>query len=396
MKNNQFLPQIAYGTRDFLPQEAKRKRVIENRLANLFAAWDYDEVITPTFEYLETVAVASESTGYAQNMFKFFDQTNRLLVLRPEMTTPIARVASTRLHEVDRPLRLSYLASVFRQEEYQAGRQCEFHQAGVELMGVPGPAADAEVIALAVETMAACGLKDFQISLGHMQFISGLMEESHLSVIERQQIKQLLMARDLVALKEAVAASGLSSEAQQVLLELPLLHGKEELLVAARKFAQHDVSRQALDDLAQVFELLKNYGVADHVEFDLGMIRDFDYYTGIVFEGYTPGLGFPVCGGGRYDQLLASFGADSPATGFALGMERILLALERQHIELPIVEKSLYVAWTENKAQEAIQTATELRKKGARVALAFLPQSRQEAAEFVRDKGYEELIYCGD
>jgi ATP phosphoribosyltransferase regulatory subunit len=396
MKTNSFLPQIAYGTRDFLPHEAKRKRVLENRLTALFAKWDYDEVITPTFEYWETVAVASENSSYDQNMFKFFDQTNRLLVLRPEMTTPMARVAATRLHETDRPLRLSYIANVFRQEEYQAGRQCEFNQAGVELMGVPGSVADAEVIALAVEAMAACGLKDFQISLGHMQFISGLMAESHLSVKQRQEIKKLLMSRDLVALKEVVALSGLAEEVQQVLLELPLLHGREELLAKARNYAHNAVSRQALDELAQLFKLLKSYGVSEYVEFDLGMIRDFDYYTGVVFEGYTPGLGFPICGGGRYDKLLASFGADSPATGFALGMERVLLALERQHIELAVAEKELYVGWQASKAQQAIQTATQLRQEGTRVALALLPQSHQAAVDFVRDHGYQKLIYCGD
>lgn len=396
MKTNPFLPQIAYGTRDFLPHEAQRKRVLENRLATLFANWDYDEVITPTFEYWETVAVASENNSYGQNMFKFFDQTNRLLVLRPEMTTPMARVAATRLHEADRPLRLAYLANVFRQEEYQAGRQCEFNQAGVELMGVPGAAADAEVIALAVEAMASCGLKDFQISLGHMQFISGLMEESHLSVTQRQKIKQLLMSRDLVALKEVVAQSGLSEAVQQVLLELPLLHGREELLAKARTYAHHAISRQALDELAQLFELLKSYGVSEYVEFDLGMIRDFDYYTGVVFEGYTPGLGFPICGGGRYDKMLASFGTDSPATGFALGLERVLLALERQHIELDIAKKRIYVGWKESKVQEAIQRAAALRQDGTCVALALMPQSRQDAEACVRDSGYQQLIYCGD
>jgi len=396
MKTNSFSPQIAYGTRDLLPQEAKRKRVLENRLADIFAKWDYDEVITPTFEYWETVAMASENNSYEQNMFKFFDQTNRLLVLRPEMTTPMARVAATRLHDAVRPLRLSYLANVFRQEEYQAGRQCEFNQAGVELMGVPGSAADAEVIALAVKAMAACGLKNFQISLGHMQFISGFMEESHLSVAQRQDIKKLLMSRDLVALREVVAASGLSAEIQQVLLELPLLHGREELLIKARNYAHNAISRQALDDLSQVFELLKSYGVAEYVEFDLGMIRDFDYYTGVVFEGYTPGLGFPICGGGRYDKLLAAFGADAPATGFAMGMERMLLALERQHITLPVTGKEIYVGWQADKVAEAIETATKLRQEGNQVALALLPQSRQSAADFVKDSSYHKLIYCGD
>lgn len=395
MKMTQFLPQIAYGTRDFLPREAKRKRVTEDRLAKLFAQWDYDEVITPTFEYLETLSVASESQGYEQNMFKFFDQTNRLLVLRPDMTTPMARVAATRLKESGQPLRLSYIANVFRQEEYQAGRQCEFHQAGVELMGAPGPEADAEVIALAVESLAACGLTDFQLSLGHMQFLNGLMAASHLSAEQRQDMKQLLMSRNLVALRDTVERSGLTEEVQKVLLELPLLHGQEKLLMEADRLATTAESRQAVEDLSHIYELLKSYGVAGHVEFDLGMIRDFDYYTGMVFEGYTPGLGFPICGGGRYDQLLASFGSAAPATGFALGIERVLLALERQEIEVNVGAREVYIGWGQDQKYRAIETAVKLRQQGRRVALGLAAQSKSEAAAEVEEKNYAELIYCG-
>ncbi|CUH96333.1 ATP phosphoribosyltransferase regulatory subunit [Propionispora sp. 2/2-37] len=392
MKKNEFVPQIPYGTRDFLPREAKYKRSVESALAALFAKWGYDEVITPTFEYLETLA-AGTGDSMDQNMFKFFDKDNHILALRPDMTTPISRVASTRLKENSLPLRLFYLTNVFRYEQAQAGRQCEFYQAGVELLGVPGPAADAEVIALAVQSMLDAGLSNFQISIGQVEFINGIMDESRLSLDQRQEVKYCMVARNLVGLGEILAASGLAGEVQDLLRQIPLLYGREELLEKAYAMVKNPVSRMALDNLSDIYRLLKSYGVQQYVNFDLGIIRDFSYYTGMVFEGYTPGLGFPVCGGGRYDHMLSSFGVECPSTGFALGIERILLALERQGICIPADFRECYVGWREGKLQEAIAEAAKLRHSGRSVELALIAQSREEAEEKQLKHGCKQLIY---
>ena len=394
MIQNNFVPQIPYGTRDFLPREAKRKRVIESSLATLFAGWGYDEIVTPTFEYLETLTVGA-SNDLLQTMFKFFDKNNRILALRSDMTTPLARVAATRLRDTETPLRLFYLTNVFRYEQAQAGRQCEFYQAGVELMAAPGPSADAEVIALAVETMLDAGLQDFQISLGQIQFISGIMAENDLSVQQGQQIKQCMVKRDLVGLGEILAQCGLTSSGRQLLQQIPLLHGRENMLAGAYHMVNNDVSRAALDNLAEIYSLLKGYGVEKYVSFDLGIIRDFDYYTGMVFEGYTPGLGFPLCGGGRYDNMVASFGAACPATGFALGIERILLAMDRQGIAVSCEPRNVYVGWEGLKLSEAIGHATQLRREGNSVELALQPQSREQAQASQLRKGYDTLLYIG-
>ena len=392
MGQHQFVPQIPYGTRDFLPKEASRKRSIEGALAHLFDCWGYDEVVTPTMEYLETLAVGT-GNDLDQNMFKFFDKNNRILALRPDMTTPMARVAATRLKDSTTPMKLFYLTNVFRYEQAQTGRQCEFYQAGVELMGVSEPTADAEVIALAVEAMLKSGLKQFKIGLGQVDFINGVMAQSGLSQERQQKIKQAMLTRNLVGVDEILINSGLPQDAQKVLKNIPLLHGKQDMLKQAYGMAANDISHKALDNLAEIYRLLESYGVAQYVDFDLGVIRDLDYYTGMVFEGYTPGLGFPICGGGRYDTMLSSFGMNCGATGFALGIERMLLALERQGIASEPSSKDVYIGWGSDKLVMAITQGAKLRESGQRVETGLVAQTELEAEASQKTKGYSKLFY---
>ncbi|BBB92351.1 MAG TPA: ATP phosphoribosyltransferase regulatory subunit [Methylomusa anaerophila] len=392
MNRDQYVPQIPYGTRDLLPREAKQKRTVENSLADLFTKWGYEEVITPTFEYLQTLSIGA-GDEMLQHVFKFFDKNNRILVLRPDMTTPLARVAATRLKETPPPVRLFYLTNVFRHELAQAGRQCEFYQAGVELLGASDPAADAEVVALAVNAMLESGLANFQISLGQVEFINGIMAESGLEAEYRHKVKHCMVTRDLVGLGEILSQCGLSTGTQKLLQRIPLLHGRNDMLDQAYHLVQNDLSRQALDNLADIRRLLTGYGVDQYVNFDLGIIRDLDYYTGMVFEAYTPGLGFPLCGGGRYDKMVAAFGIECPATGFALGIERVLLALERQGININIKAKDVYIAWKQGLLSKAIATAQEQRGLGRIAELALGPQTRDQAEVAQRERGYRELIY---
>lgn len=395
MNKETFVPKIPYGTRDLLPRDANRKRNMEASLSKLFARWGYDEVVTPTFEYLETLLVGN-SSDIQHNMFKFFDKNNRILALRPDMTTPIARVAATRLRESTLPLKMFYLTNVFRYEEAQAGRQCEFYQAGVELLGVSGPTADAEVIAIAVEAMLETGLTSFQISLGQVEFINGVMNECQLSPEQRQAVKQALVKRDLVGLGEILDNSDLCQSSKNLLKKIPVLHGREEMLKHAYSMVTDEVSRRALDNLNEIYQLLRSYGVEKYVNFDLGIIRDFEYYTGMVFEGYTPGLGFPLCGGGRYDNMASSFGVDCPATGFALGIERILLAMERQGIAMQPDSKDIYIGWHAGRLSSAILEASKQRQAGKIVELSLVSQTKAEAELSQLGKGYTKLIYIGD
>lgn len=392
MQNDELILEIPYGTRDFLPSEAAEKRAIEAALAGLFTQWGYEEVVTPTIEYLDTLTMGN-GRALEPHMFKFFDKNNRTLALRHEMTTPIARVVASRLQDAVLPLKLSYISSVFRYEQTQTGRQCEFYQAGVELVGSSSAASDAEMIALAIEGMKKAGLQDFQVCLGQVEFINGIMQQVRLDAVQQDLIKTAIEKHDLVGLEHVVDSTSLPKNAKDILKKLPLLHGQEDMLKRAYDVALNEQSRRALDNLLEIYRLLTIYGVAEYVSFDLGVIRDFNYYTGMVFEAYAPGLGFPLCGGGRYDHMLSDFGTACPATGFALGIERILLALERQGLQKPTIQKDFYVAYEAGKIQQAIEKTHALRSQGAVAALALQAQTEAEAARYQQDKGYQELLY---
>ncbi len=392
MQANDIVLEIPYGTRDFLPHEAAEKRQLETTLADLFASWGYDEIVTPTIEYLDTLTMGNGHV-LEPHMFKFFDKNNRTLALRHEMTTPIARVAASRLKDETLPLKLSYISSVYRYEQTQTGRQCEFYQAGVEFMGSGTAAADAEVIALAAEGLRRTGLQNFQICLGQVDFINGIMQQFQLDDAMQTKIKAAMEQRNLVGLEALLEQTTLAKSARELLRRLPLLHGGEAVLAQAYDIAVTEQSRRALDNLAAIYHLLEEYGVAGQVQFDLGVIRDFNYYTGMVFEVYTPGLGFPLCGGGRYDHMLSDFGSACPATGFALGIERIMLSLERQGLRMPQIRKDIYLAYAPGKLAAALHKAQEYRQQGQVVELAPAAQSEREAADYQTGKAYQKLVY---
>ncbi|MGP1471226.1 MAG: ATP phosphoribosyltransferase regulatory subunit [Schwartzia sp. (in: firmicutes)] len=389
---NDRMGEIPYGTRDFLPLEAAEKRAVETSLTSLFTSWGYDGIETPVMEFLSTLTVGN-GQRIEPRMFKFFDRDNRTIALRHEMTTPIARVVASRMKDVPRPLKISYVGRVYRYEETQRGRRCEFTQAGVEFMGSDAPAADAEVLALAVESLRQTGLRAFRISLGQAAFIHGLMRGFALTEEEERRAKNFLEKRDLVGWRTFLDGTALPPGEKKILEKLPLLHGGREILDEARDMAVNEESVRAIDNLATIYRLLESYQAAEAVQFDLGVIRDLDYYTGMVFEAYMPGLGFPLCGGGRYDRLLADFGADCPATGFALGVERLLLAVEQAWLSRSALKKEVYVAYAPGCEAAAIRAAQEERRAGRVTELSPMPQEEQAAKESQKSKGYAALRY---
>lgn len=318
--------QVPYGTKDILPGEMRRRRSIENAIIGVFEGRGYDEVKTPVFEYADTYG--SDGT---KNDFRLFDRRNNLLVLRRDMTAAIARLAATRLQDGPPVKRLCYLANLYRYEEIQEGRQCEFEQAGVELLGASGAAADAEVIALAVEALKTAGLDNFAISLGQVDFINGVAEEAGLDAAQTELLKDCLRRRDAVGLQELADTLAADARLRALVADLLFLQGGTELLERLGGVVTGAKCRGALADLRAVYEALAadNSDAAAYVKFDLGLYRSFDYYTGMLFEIYLPEMGYTIAGGGRYDRMMQDFGIDCPATGFALGVDRIMLALER-------------------------------------------------------------------
>jgi ATP phosphoribosyltransferase regulatory subunit len=353
------------GVRDLLFADAAAWRALEAALRQTCSAWGYREIILPTFEYAGTLATDVGSEIDAE-MYRFFDRHGRTLALRPDMTIPTARVVGTRLYDQPLPLRISYVGSVYRYEPPRAGRQHEFTQAGIELIGAQSRIADAETVALAVAALHAAGLPEFRVTLGHVGFFRGLLAALALPEKEVVRLRQAVNRKaeaDLAAVISQTA--GISGAARDALLRLPTLTGGVEVLDEAAGLSAHPLMDRALDDLIQVAALLRAYGVADEVTYDLAEVRDLDYYTGITYEGFAPGLGFSLISGGRYDDLIGHFGPPLPAVGWALTLDSVLLARELQGVGYP--EPAPDVLLSVNGCAECLRWAAVARTFGLRV-----------------------------
>jgi ATP phosphoribosyltransferase regulatory subunit len=344
------------GMRDYLPDLLVKQRHLESVLSTCMARWGYEEILTPTLEYYDTVGAASATLD--NKLFKLLDKQGRTLVLRPDVTAPIARVASSLLKDDPRPLRLMYHTSVFRAQEKEAGRNAEFIQCGVELIGVPSVEGDAEVIALAVASLKAAGVKEFKIAIGHVDFIEGLLEEIVEEEEKRDRLKERLHNSDYVGFRQDVDQLSIQESEKNRLRGILKLRGGVERLADAEELTINGRARKAVRNLQQLWEALQAYQVTDHILFDLNLLSSLDYYTGILFEGYAADLGFPICGGGRYDDLLSRFGVENPSTGFAIKMDRLMQASDMSaKNELPKV----YIHYRPETREEAIKKAMELR-----------------------------------
>jgi len=351
--------QVPEGMRDLLPEEAGRRARLADALRDEFRRWGYREVVTPTLEFLETL-LQGAGAGIQDRLFKIVDSRGELLALRPEMTVPIARLAATRLlQEGVRPLRVAYVAPVFRGQDAGRGRLREFTQAGVELLGDAGPDADAEVIALALECLARAGVREPVLHVGELGFLDDALDG--VAPEEQEEIRARLYRREFAGIDAAASDPALS----RFLRALPDLHGPAAAERAVA-FARTERGRAALARLAAIIERLAEYGVPGRVTVDLSIIRDFSYYTGVVFEAYGPGTGYPLLGGGRYDTLVGRFGPACPATGFAIGVERVL-AVCGDRAETGI---DYLVVLAPDRRAAALEVARRLREIGKAVVVS--------------------------
>jgi len=389
---------IPRGLNDLLPEEVLKRRFLESKISQVFKEWGYQEIITPTFEFYDMLARGAGSI-MKKEMIKFFDREGNIIALRPEMTTPIARVASTKMQHMPKPLRFYYIGNVFRYDN-KMGSQREFCQAGVELIGINSCKSDAEVIALAVEGLKNSGLKKFFIDIGHINFFNGIMQSIKVKEKRKQEIKEAILNKDFVLLEKILSMEDIKDKEKEFILKMPTLRGEEEVLEEAEKMINNKLSLTALKEIKEVYNLLRDYGLEEYILIDLGIIRDFDYYTGIIFEGYTDYLGFPVCGGGRYDNLCSKFSRDLSSTGFAIGLERLAIILEKENADsLKLEGPDKYLVYYQNNKiyfRKALEIAGNLRKKGL---IAELEVGRREFAEvlnYARSKGVKYIVIVDD
>ncbi|HOV25598.1 MAG TPA: ATP phosphoribosyltransferase regulatory subunit [Pseudobacteroides sp.] len=383
------------GVQDILFNECYLKRNIEGKLRSIFRSSGYQEIETPTFEFYDVFSEDSDMTPQ-ENMFKFFDQQGRILVLRPEMTIPVARISATKHKDISSPVRYSYIGNTFNYKELGGGKQKEFTQAGIELVGVNTPEADAEVIATAITAVKAMGLESFQIDIGQVEFFKGLMEEAGIPDNDIEQMRVLIDRKDFLGVEELVKGQDIKEELKELIFSLPRLFGSIDVIEKVEKITLNKRSLNALNNLRKVLQILDDYGYSKYVSVDLGMVRSLNYYTGIIFRGFTYGAGFPILSGGRYDSLVGKFGKNTPAVGFSLGVNMIMMALDRQKIETEKPKADTLVCYMEEGRKAAFKVAQELRRQGLVVEIDVTCQTVEKLKDYAASKQIGGIIVIKD
>lgn len=383
------------GVRDFLPTEQKQKNEIEERINNVLYRYGYEPIQTPTFEYVEVFAKEDGNIS-RREMYKFLDRKGNVLALRPDLTPPIARVVATSFQDEIFPLRLSYVGSAYRYVEGYQGKLHEFTQAGVELLGNNSVLSDAEVIAVAVNSLKSSGTGDFVIHLGQVEFFKSIMEEANLEEDIMEEIRVLIENKNIVALERFTAKHVAKPELAKLLLELPKLCGDIKIINRAKGLTSNKKALQALEELEQIYELLGEYDVKDCITFDLGMVSRLEYYTGIIFKGYTYGSGSTILGGGRYDTLIEKFGKKVPAIGFGINIHELLFAINKQEIKINTWDTDTLVMYTSKGRKIAIQTSEELRRTGLYLENSLYGENVEENIEYAKQKNIGGILFFKD
>ncbi len=314
-----WLKNIPDGTNDILFSKCKIKKQTERKLEDYFDKIGYSQIVTPGIEFFDVFY--SPEIFDAQAMYKLFDNKNRLLALRADCTTPVARVAATRLKGAKGPLKLFYNQSVFRSNTDFAGKRNEITQCGCELIGISGIKADIDIIATAAGALEASGIENYKIEIGHVGLFKVLAEESGLNEEDTEKVRELIENKNLTALESFTASKG---EKTENLLKLAKSFGGFEVLEEAKKCFNSFPAQMIISYIQELAYSLSQIGLRDKLIIDLGLVSSINYYTGIVFKGYTEGLGSVVLSGGRYDGLLQKFGNDRPAAGFAIDVDALI------------------------------------------------------------------------
>ncbi|MBE9531961.1 MAG: ATP phosphoribosyltransferase regulatory subunit [Proteobacteria bacterium] len=322
------LPQ---GVRDILPAESARINSIEEAVLNVFSNYGFERVITPMLEYLDVLSLGLDK-NLKDKVVKFIEPaTGRVICMRPDITPQIARVAATRMKDTPRPLKLCYNESIIRLDTAGSTKTTEILQLGAEYLSEePSPEIDAEMVIMALESFKALNIKDYKIDLGDVGFIRAILDRLKLSIDERAKIKNAIAIKDTSGLEAALDEMGESipDSSRELLIALTTLYGEEEVIETALKFkGLSKAAKAALKNLKTMLKIIEKKGYKDLVTVDLGEVRGFDYYTGIIFEGFADGVGKPILYGGRYDNLHGLYGLPSASTGFAFDEARLLQAI---------------------------------------------------------------------
>ena len=356
------------GVRDIYSTECVEKKIIENKLHDVCRLYGYNDIQTPSIEYFDVFSKERGSVP-SNEMFKLFDRYGNTLVLRPDMTPSIARAAAKYFEDHILPIKLCYVSNTFiNVSKYYQGRLKESTQLGAELIGDSTVDADAEILSMTVECLQKAGLKDFQLSVGHADFFQGLVEAAGICEEDEEELRELLANKNFFGVEEFAETLNLKAELNELFHMLGSLNvDLNDLKRAKEAAASYPRILAAIHNLEELHKVLEVYGIQKYISFELGIISSYQYYTGIIFSGYTFGSGEPIVKGGRYDKLLTYYGKTSASIGFAIVIDQLMAALSRQKINISIETNGELIVYAKAAQAKAILSAKEKRAAGTPV-----------------------------
>ncbi|PAV30592.1 ATP phosphoribosyltransferase regulatory subunit [Virgibacillus profundi] len=357
-------------------------------LKNRFTTYGYKQVRTSTFEYYDLYSTIS-GTVNKDEMIKVIDSGGKVLVLRPDVTIPITRMIALNKQHLSDNLRLFYMLDVFRQSVEQADEK-ESTQAGIEYFGENKPEVDSEVIMLAIHTLKDLDFSNFKIEMGHAGFFKELISQTTLSQAEIDQLQILIQSKNIVEMEPFLTSLSINEDVKKAIQMIPLLYGDPaHVIQQAKDIILNDEMEVLLQNLIEVYEVIKDYGVEDSIVFNFGLINNMNYYSGIIFQGFVANVGKPVLMGGRYDNLGEQYGTGMPAIGFAFEVDLLLHALNQQGLsddQNPSVDMIIY--YEKLKQREALSTAFRLREAGYQVLTSLSDTNNTASPTYI--VSYEE------
>ncbi|MDR1689024.1 MAG: ATP phosphoribosyltransferase regulatory subunit [Clostridiales bacterium] len=382
------------GVKDYLPEDYRIKREVENRIEAVLNRRGYQSMSPPTFEYIDVFSgIGSVDEG---RIYKFIDRDGSVLALRSDITPQISRIAASNNWGGSYPLRFCYVANVYRYNESLQGKPNEFTQAGAEIYGACEGDADAEIIAAAINSLICAGLADFRIDIGHVEFLCGILSETGLNETELGEIQTNILKRDFVAVANAVKGREMPEGAKQILSDLALYIGDIHMLEKCAGIVTSEMAKNALKKLTNVYETLRQMKLDKYVLFDLSLTGNLDYYTGIIFKGYTYGAAFSIVDGGRYDKLSENFGKKIESVGFAITINDLVTSLKESRVVFDLPVADTLAAYTEGGRETAFLCADALRGEGLYVENSLCGSDIEQNLKYAAEKNFSGMIYFAD
>ena len=365
---SKFLLHTPDGVRDVYGRECSDRKYLADKIHNIFKSFGYEDIETPTFEFFDVFAEEINASD-AKQLFKFFDTEGNTLVLRPDFTPSIARCASKVMLENGDPVRVCYEGNTFLNTSNLQGKLKENYNIGVELMNDASVYADAEIIALLIDSLKSIGLSDFQVSVGDADYYKGICEEAGISDETEEKIREAIIGKNYFLAENIMIENNIPEKYKSLIIKVSEFIGSDDALDNAMTLVSNERSLAAVKRLKELYKVLTYYGVEKYVSFDLGILSKFNYYTGVIFSAYTYGVGDAIAKGGRYDNLLGKYGKDAPSIGFSIVLDDLISALYRQNININDETDITTITYTEDTFKDVLAEAKKLRDAGRNVVL---------------------------